>query len=247
MLPGDRAVLDGFRRGDPAALTRVYREYSPLLARFLARTFSVRGGSASSAFRLSALDLQDAHQESFVRAFAERNRKAYDGLRPFEGWLFSIGRSAAIDLLRAKGKVANEAVSLDEGNLPEVGSDDKGPEDQALEHEIRALVQRFLATLDGQARRLAELRFAEGRSQEQASAELGLTRSEVRTREKRVREAFAGFLEASGWEGARGESARAALAVLLLMLGAAGYAHRQGGSPAPYGDRSDPGVFDALV
>jgi RNA polymerase sigma-70 factor (ECF subfamily) len=167
------------------------------VARYLARAFSVR--SADGRHRLTALDLEDAHQETFVRAFADRQRSTYDGLRPFEGYLFTIARSAAIDVLRRHGKVARESVAVEDPADPALGVDELSPEERTLKAELQQVVRAFLATLVPEERQLAELRFAEGLSQEQAAARLSLTRSEVRTREKRVREALAAHLSRTGW------------------------------------------------
>ena len=82
----------------------MYRHYAAPLHRYLARTFQVRAGGAATAatstVRLGVLDLEDAHQEAFMRAFAERQRLSYDGLRPFLGYLCVMGRSAAVDCHR---------------------------------------------------------------------------------------------------------------------------------------------------
>jgi RNA polymerase sigma-70 factor (ECF subfamily) len=213
-------VLDAFRRGEPEALTRVYRAYAGPVARYLARSFSVRGhGTGSTGIRLSALDLEDAHQETFVRAFSERLRKSYDGLRPYEGFLCVIARSTAIDLLRSKGKVAHDSVAIEDEGSPMMGVEKRSPEEQTLEAELKRVVRTFLETLDPQLRQLAELRFAEGQAQESCAETLGLTRSEVRTREKRVREAFAAHLAAVGWGGG---SVSVSAATLLLATFAGG-------------------------
>ncbi len=194
-------MLDAFRRGETQALTRVYRGYAERVARHLARSFSVRSSNTMSRIRLTTLDLEDAHQETFVRAFREHNRLAYDGLRPYEVFLFTIARSAAIDLLRSKGKVAHNAVAVDdeEARTLELPTDGPSPEEQTLSAELRTIVQAFLNTLDPRARKLAVARFVEGKSQEIAAAELGFTRSEVRTREKHLRENFAKHLAQVGW------------------------------------------------
>jgi len=201
VLPGsDRAVLQAFREGDRATLTRVYRAYSPEVVRYLARRFSVRSGSGVDSVSLGALDLDAAHQETFVRAFRPAMRQAYDGVRPYLGFLLTIARSTAVDLLRASGRVAREAVRLDESSgvaqLPEAGPD---PEERVLESEVRVLVRQFLDGLPEEGRALARLRFMEGLSQEVAAAQLQLTRGEVRVRERHLRTRFTEHLRARGW------------------------------------------------
>lgn len=211
-------MLDAFRRGDPVALTRVYRAYSAGVARFLARSFSIRATGSTSAIRLTALDLEDAHQETFVRAFSDRLRLGYDGIRPYEAYLCVIARSTAIDVLRSKGKVSRDSVAIDDEGAPVMGVDTHSPEEQSLGAELKQVVRAFLDTLDPQMRQLAELRFAEGEAQEACATKLGLTRSEVRTRENRIREAFAVHLAGVGWDRTRLDATAAAV-LLILALG----------------------------
>jgi RNA polymerase sigma-70 factor (ECF subfamily) len=221
-LPGDRALLDAFRRGERSALTRVYRAYSPRVLSYLSRGFRVRSESGAGSARVGPLDLDAAHQETFVRAFSERVRQAYDGLRPYEGFLLAIARSAAVDTLRAAGKLSRNAVSLEDApELQSLAAEHASPEDSALEAETRALVTGFLSRLSPDERRFADLRFVERMSQEQAGAALGLSRQEARTRETRLKRALAEFLAKEGWMEPRspgsGSGSGRALAVLLVL------------------------------
>jgi RNA polymerase sigma-70 factor (ECF subfamily) len=224
LLTGDRALLDAFRRGDRAALTRVYRAYSPRVLAYLSRGFGVRSDAGTGTARVGPLDLDAAHQETFVRAFSERVRLAYDGLRPYEGFLLAIARSAAVDTLRAAGKLARNSVSLhDAPELQSLAAAHVSPEDSALEGEVRALVAEFLSRLSPEERHFVELRFIERKSQEQAGAALGLSRQEARTREVRLKRALAEFLGAQGWAdggnrtSGSGACARSALKAMFLL------------------------------
>ncbi|XXF78501.1 sigma-70 family RNA polymerase sigma factor [Myxococcaceae bacterium GXIMD 01537] len=188
LLAEDRRLLREFRRGDGAALARVYRAYGPHVARYLARRFA-SGGTANRALT-GPLDLEAARQETFLRAFSARARQAYDGRRPFEAWLNGVARSAAVDALRAAFRAARP-----EWRPPECLT----PEEEALREETRALVRRFLASLEAPVRRFVVLRFEEGLSQERAGAALGLSRQQARTREAQVRGALRRFLAREGW------------------------------------------------
>ncbi|MFY2563551.1 RNA polymerase sigma factor [Corallococcus terminator] len=221
MLPGnDRSVLESFRRGDASVLTQVYRVYSPEVLRYLSRRFSVAAdGGATRTVSLSALDLDAAHQETFVRAFRPNMRQAYDGVRPYLGFLLTVARSTAIDLMRAAGRVAREAVSLDEApELTQLPNEGRNPEEEALGTEVRTLVRRFLETQSEEGRALAQLRFVEGLSQEAAAERLQLTRGEVRVRERRLRTQFTEHLKSSGWMDMAAEPGRMELGVLLATL-----------------------------
>lgn len=220
MLPGnDRSVLEGFRRGDAAVLTQVYRSYSPEVLRYLSRKFSVGSDGGTRTVALSALDLDAAHQETFVRAFRPNMRQAYDGVRPYLGFLLTVARSTAIDLMRASGRVAREAVAMDDApELTHLPTENRSPEEEALGAEVRTLVRAFLDALPEQGRALAQLRFVEGLSQESAAERLQLTRGEVRVRERRLREQFTEHLKTSGWLDTAAEQGRMELGVLLASL-----------------------------
>jgi len=200
LLENDPALLRSFREGDRAALSKVYRIYSPEVARFLTKGFAVQCDSGVATVAVSPLDLDAAHQETFVRAFKSSARMAYDGIRPYSVFLRAIARSAAVDLLRASGKVGRESVPLDD--VPELAhkpASARDPEQQALEGELRAVVRRFLDSVSIEDKELARLRFIESLSQEMAASALGLTRSEIRTRERRVKEKFIKHLMRLGW------------------------------------------------
>jgi len=197
LLLEDRALLDGFRRGEEAALTRVYDAYSDSVARYLASGAFLGG---PRRLQVSPLDLEAAHQETFIRAFRPAARESYDGLRPYGPYLLTIARSAAISLLRSAGKLSRESVPLDSvSGLSQMATEEPGPEEQAIQSEVRAAVGGFLSRLTHGDRELAQIRFVEGRSQEGAAAALQLTRAEVRTREGRLRKALTRYLSASGW------------------------------------------------
>ncbi|MGC4120834.1 MAG: sigma-70 family RNA polymerase sigma factor [Myxococcales bacterium] len=229
LLSQDRELREAFRRGEPAALERVYLAYAPEVGAYVANAFPARATSSrhlagDSRGGLAPLDLDSVVQEVFLRAFKPDNRMAYDGIRPFKGLLFSMAKAAAIDWMRAQGKLARESVPLQAA--PEVETlrvEDRSPEEKALESELRAVVAEFVQACDEGDRGIVEARFVEGLSQEQAAQKLGLSRGEVRWREKRIKKAFTdhvvkrGLREAGG--GSAGISAGAAAVLMTLIAG----------------------------
>jgi RNA polymerase sigma-70 factor, ECF subfamily len=200
-LEEDGALLAAFRRGDEVALRTVYETYSREVARFLSsgcgRAFAA-GGTSSRA--LAPLDLQAAHQETFVRAFRPQTRMAYDGLRPFRAYLFAIARSTLINLLRAQGRIARSSMALEDApDVEAIASEDVSPEEAALETERRTLVHAFLRSLSAHEQAFATRRFADGLSQDDTAHVLGLSRGEVRVRERKLKAAFFEYLRAAGW------------------------------------------------
>lgn len=194
LLVENRRLLRAFRRGDTVALERVYRAYAPHVSRYLAR-----------AFRSCAPDVESVHQETFLRAFAPRARRAYDGRRPYEAYLNRVARSAVVDALRSSGGPPLQAPALDADAA--AGWELLTPEQHLLAKEVQTLVRCFLQGLDEDARRFAAVRFTDGLSQERTAAALGLSRQEARTREARLRLRLWTFLSARGWFDAGGASA----------------------------------------
>jgi RNA polymerase sigma-70 factor (ECF subfamily) len=188
-LESDPALLAAFRRGEPHALTHVYRLYAPRVLRYLASGFRADGARDARGHVPGGLDVDAAHQETFLRAFRPACRAAYDGVRPYEGLLIAVARTTAIDVLRSAGAVARHAVPLEEARetLHAPAPEAHGPEAQALARELQRQVQGALAVLPLLQRELARLRFMEGLSQVAAAEALGLTRGELRVQESRVR------------------------------------------------------------
>ena len=199
-LTGDRALLDAFRRGERAALERVYRAHVDDVVRLL------RSGFVSGEARVAGLgDLDrclEHTQEVFVRAFSPAARDGYDGLRPYRPYLLRIAKNLVIDRLRAGGREVPLATAAgDDGPDPEdriAPPEPAEPEAELHRARLRAATQAFLATQDDEVRRFVELRFVEERSQSEVLAAMGVTRRRVRTLEQRAFDGLRAFLAARG-------------------------------------------------
>jgi RNA polymerase sigma-70 factor (ECF subfamily) len=217
MLENDRTLLKAYRAGDRRAFDRIYRALSGPVMRSLSRGFQLRG--AAQVARVGVLDLDAAHQETFIRVFGESARLNYDGLSSFTSYVLAIARSAAVDVLRAQGKLMREAVALDEVDdpLPDPAAD---PEVQTLQAEARSLVNGFLSTLSQQDAAFAQARFVDRLSQDAAGARFGLSRQQVRTREAKLKAACVEHLSRRGYS--RDATPRhlsvASMAVAMLMV-----------------------------
>ena len=185
LLPEDRELLSEFRAGQPEALDRVYREYAVSVARILRGgfVFTSAGGSVNSVALSSPFELENAVQEVFARAFAERTRLAYDGVRPYLEFLVGIGKHVILSDLRRRS-------GLDLGADVEAAPGQVATPPEQLLHEKRAqeLVQEFLAgQCDERDRKLYTLRYEHELTQEAAGAAAGLTRIQVRRWESKFR------------------------------------------------------------
>lgn len=235
LLTEDRALLDGFRRGDRAALLAVYRHYVADVTRFLSRGFTFTSRGRPCAFRgfRGGYEVEAAVQEVFRRAFEERARLAYDGLNPYRPYLLRIARNLVINDLKAKQPILfryrqGRPVVLEAPSEAELAIERtpvaERAQDELLEaQEVQRLVDDFKAGLEARARGVFEQRFERGLSAEKAGAALGLTRSQVRTTEEKVRARFLAHMQDSGYlehyarRGGAGGAAGAAAAIALLL------------------------------
>jgi RNA polymerase sigma factor (sigma-70 family) len=225
-LVEDRTLRDAFRRGERTALAAVYREYvRPVYAR-VSSGFSFESGGERRWFPgyREPWVIEGTVQEVFARAFARTAREAYDGLRPYRNYLFTIARNLIIDALRA-GRIE---VPLDEQRPPEAHhehAEHAAPEaHDKLEHEqLAAHCDAFIAALEPPLRRLFEARFRDGLSIEETARRLAVTEHQVKRGERRLKKRFFVQMKAHGYfEGYRlGRAGLERVATLLLLLAGA--------------------------
>ena len=197
------SLLRGFRGGEPAALRDVYRMYADEVSKQLRYGFSFesRGRAQRFAGYGSAFEFHDALHETFRRAFEPRARERYDGLRPYGPYLRAIARNVVLKTFRAR-EVLFPPVDDAQTGTPGLGSGtehpDPSPEQAVASEQVRAVVKRFLDTLDAEDRALCKVRFVDGKSQRDAAEMLGLGRQQVRGREAKIRASLVKYLRAQG-------------------------------------------------
>ena len=187
----NRALLDRFRRGDRDALAEVYYRYVDEVATLARRGFTIESSGHVYVRGLDAEGERELVQETFVKAFAEKARLAYDGVSPYRPYLLRITKNAMIDRYRA---AQHAPVELDEngvGDIDELLAANAelapGVEPEDLHWKtLRAATNEYVATLDDESRRVVQLRFVEERSQDDTAAQLQCSRRRVRTVEDRV-------------------------------------------------------------
>lgn len=212
----DRALLDGYRRGDRDALERIYRAYAPEVARLLRHGFTFQSGGRSCRFHgvRSEFDLEDRLQEVFARVFGERVRMTYDGLTPFGAYLRTVARNLVIDDFRRKERVLveysveprepDEGVGLEApgaSSEPLLGHvEPSGRPDVDRGHaELAELVARFKRDLPERERRVYELRFERELEHDEIASTTGLSPSKIKTSEQRIRTRFFRFMHRHGY------------------------------------------------
>ncbi len=216
--------LDAFRAGNPQALADVYRAFERPLRNFILRGFSFKSEGRQLFFGgvADAHDLEDILQETFRRAFGARAREAYDGVRPYKNYLFTIARNAVITDLATRRR----QIPVGEALMRDAPSDDLSAleswvmtqraslyEDQELScHErvenleIYGLLMSFMECLPEDEQRFFELRFLGQCSQENTARRMGWNRARVRKLEARLRGAFLCHAAGSGYLESRSEA-----------------------------------------
>ena len=174
ILRRDRTLFEGFRAGKPEALGTVYRVYVRKVEHLLSQGFELRGqGTRVSGVGHRPDDLADLVQEVFLRAFSEKARRSYDGLRDYGPYLFAIARNVLVDQARAHGReILSSQLELD------VAIEPMAPEDAPFwaEPATMMIVEAYLAALPQDMREVHRLRYEAGLSQEQAAEKLGVGR-----------------------------------------------------------------------
>lgn len=217
-----RELLDRFKRGERRALEEVYRHYAPEVAAFLQRgfTFSSAGRPLHFAGYAQPFDLDNALQETFVRAFKESARLAYDGLHPYKSYLLAVARNLVLDEFRNREVAMSPFIDQLDGagaSEPSTGAsqfgEDAAPasttsdapsagvsaEQEFLRNELGRLYAAFVARLDERDRTFFRHRFEEQQTQVEAGTACGLSHMQARTLEKKLRRAFLEFMQSNGY------------------------------------------------
>ncbi|MEL7367647.1 MAG: RNA polymerase sigma factor [Myxococcota bacterium] len=217
-------LLAAFRDGDKQALAEVYRAFEQPLRNFILRGFAFKSEGRQLFFGgvYDSNDLEDILQETFRRAFGVRARAAYDGVRPYKNYLFTIARNAVITDMTVRSR----QIPVGEALMRDVPGDELSPleswvvaqravhqDDQdfsSQEHvenlEIYGLLMGFMECLSDEERRFFRLRFLGQCSQENTAQRMGWNRARVRKLESRLRAAFLCHSTGSGYLESRHET-----------------------------------------
>lgn len=126
----------------------------------------------------------DLTHDSFVRAFSQTARTNYDATREFGPYLYAIARNCVMDALRWRQHQSRLARRPEIANPPE-GSERRT--ERWSEPEVVRVTQQYVTKLPQDLQDVYVERFVRGRSQRAASDALGITRRNLRTRERHLR------------------------------------------------------------
>lgn len=198
-LLADRALLDAFRLGERPALERVYHAYVDRVFDLVRYGFLLQGGTRVAGIAAPGAQREVVH-DVFVKAFTERARLAYDGLRPYLPYLLRVARNVLVDRWRRQGAelgAVDAEVAEVEADTP-AAADDSAVEDLHW-RALREATQACVREMDDEMRRFVQHRFEDDLSQRDVAARMGITRRRVRTLEDRVLARLRAHLRAGGF------------------------------------------------
>jgi RNA polymerase sigma factor (sigma-70 family) len=194
-------LLRRFRAGERLAMETVYAAYVDKVAAIIRHGCRpAPGGAGVSRLAVPPADAADLVQQTFMRAFALQARVAFDGLREYGPYLYTIARRTLVDWVRKRGREPmTETMEPAElaalAALAETPPEGDGGD---VDPETMRVVRAFVDGLDPELRAIHQARFEGGLSQRQASESLGITRQALRTLEGRLLKEFRRAIKRGG-------------------------------------------------
>jgi RNA polymerase sigma-70 factor, ECF subfamily len=181
----DFELVERVRAGDARAMEPLMRRHNRTLFR-----------TARSILRDDA-EAEDAVQDAYLQAF--RNLEAFRGESTFSTWLVRIAANEAL-MRRRRNVRRSEVIPINHENgemlMDEIAQDESaGPERQALDAELRRLLEQRIDALPDLYRAVFMMRAVEEMSVEETAAALELPAATVRTRFFRARALMRSSLE----------------------------------------------------
>lgn len=201
LLRDNRALLDRFRSGEQRALEEVYRAYvGPLFTLFRnGFSFQSAGTWCRAAGQFAEHEIEELVQETFRRAFEERARLTYDGLRLYKSYLFTIARNHVIDQMR---RTKPELVEDLQNTVVDDFEGEKllrSAEQQLQDQQLQKLLREFVLGLDATSRQVFEQRFVKERDQRDVQKDTGITMYKMRRLELSLRRQLLAFFSRHGY------------------------------------------------
>ena len=130
-------------------------------------------------------DVDDLMQEAFMKAYLKIG--LYDPKYDFGAWIYTIARNTFVDFERTRKSVALNPENIPLENSTAQQTSAPTPEEYIINAQQRAQIERYIAMLPEDYRRLFELRFIDEYSYEEIAEKLDMKLGTVKTRIFRVR------------------------------------------------------------
>jgi RNA polymerase sigma-70 factor (ECF subfamily) len=184
----EHSLVEQMRSGDEAAYSTVVRRYWPQLI------------AVARRYLASEQDAQDAVQDGLLSAF--RALDQFQQRSRLGTWLHRIVVNAALMKLRSQRRRPERSIDdllptfMDDGHMTQPATQWQVAMDTAAnEREIQEVVQKCIDQLPESYRMVLLLRDIEERNTEEAAKLLGISRSAVKTRLHRARQALRTLLD----------------------------------------------------
>lgn len=199
IFASDRDLLDRFRRGEREVLTAVYEQYVDTVGALARRGFTIE---SQGHVYVSGADVEGEHElihDTFAKAFSEKARLSFDGLRPYRPFLLRITKNLMIDRFRAQRRQGGGAlVDIDEILETQEAPVPEDHEENLHWKQLQDVTKQFLSGLSAECQGIIRLRFEDSLSQDQVAAQLEISRRRVRTVETRVQSELKSHLKKLG-------------------------------------------------
>ncbi|MEO8029851.1 MAG: sigma-70 family RNA polymerase sigma factor [Gemmatimonadota bacterium] len=187
LAAADAALIKRMALGDESAVGPLYDRYGQVL---YALAYRIVGMQA---------DAEEVVAESFAQAWREAGRFE-TGRGSVGAWLATIGRSRALDLVRARSRrirITDTAARSDADGAPGMSRSQIDPAVQAETTERRRQVGAALETLSDPQRQAIELAYFEGLSHseiaERLQEPLGTVKTRIRLGMQKLREVLRSY------------------------------------------------------
>jgi RNA polymerase sigma-70 factor, ECF subfamily len=182
--PLDRAQWDHFP--DEELVHRV-REGDTALYEILMRRYNQRIYRIARTILRNDADAEDVMQEAYVRAY--QHLGDFAGQAKFSTWLTKIAIYEALGRLRRQARTsAPKSISdVDLHIMNTVTTDERDPERQAYDHELRSVLEHAIEALPESYRSVFVLRVVEGLDVNETASALEIGVEAVKTRLHRGR------------------------------------------------------------
>ena len=150
------------------------------------RRYNQRLYRAIRGYLPDGADVQDAMQETYVKAF--KNLDRYNGDAAFSTWLIRIGINEALQhLRRTKRRTAHMVLDTDQELTHELPDTHMDPEHTVEDAETRRIVERAVDQLPEAYRAVYLLREVEGLDVAEVAEALAISESNVKVRAHRAK------------------------------------------------------------
>ncbi|MCA9506982.1 MAG: sigma-70 family RNA polymerase sigma factor, partial [Myxococcales bacterium] len=200
-------LLASYKKGEKSAFLILYKNHSSPLKKFLHGGFSFSSQGRLYRFRGvdPSMDIDAIVQETFTRAFMPSTRINYDGIRPFQTYLFSIAKNLVLRECHHRDRLINvervEDTPEPVGNYPFCSRENYGesPETHMQNLQLKELTDRFIGRLNSEEKQFFSLRFSQGNTQEGSAKLMNTTRARIKLLEKNLRKQFLDLLKKNGY------------------------------------------------